>query len=419
MPQVPHGPNGSGPSLYEQPVLVVSQKTKLIELTNEYAVFDGQGQQIGAVVQVGQSGLKKAVRFVSNFDQFLTHRLEVRDARGPVLVLTRPAKFVKSRVVVERPDGAPVGEIVQANVFGKIRFDLVANGQLVGAIQAENWRAWDFAIIDAAGTEIARITKKWEGLARTTVHHGRPLRRPRALPAARAAGQHGDRLRADRRHRAQAGRPRLQLAMTLRSSGSLDDMARDPSGPHDDIAVLRIAPRPGAVPGLRGAHLSRLRGPSGPTRHDRTTHRLARRVNAVRAGCIVPPGAIWLRLHGLPPRPRSGAWSRVVHLAARRPSSGPDPNLPTCPVPASGARLPSSKCRVTARRPAGADHRQAAVSAGRRVRATVEEAHKLPVKTLVSASIGNAVEWFDWTVYATFVVFFAGQFFPPRTRRSR
>ncbi|MGY1802705.1 phospholipid scramblase-related protein [Blastococcus sp. SYSU D00922] len=156
-----------GPSLYEQPVLLVSQKTKLIELTNEYAVLDGEGRQIGAVVQVGQSGLKKAVRFVSNLDQFLTHTLEVRDSRGPVLVLTRPAKFVKSRVVVQRPDGAPVGEIVQANVFGKIRFDLVANGQLVGAIQAENWRAWDFAITDAAGVEVARITKTWEGLART------------------------------------------------------------------------------------------------------------------------------------------------------------------------------------------------------------------------------------------------------------
>jgi uncharacterized protein YxjI len=155
------------PSLYEQPVLLVSQKTKLIELTNEYAVFDGQGQQIGAVVEVGQSTAKKAVRFLSNLDQFLTHRLEVRDATGPVLVLTRPVKIVKSRVVVTRPDGAPIGEIVQANVFGRIRFDLVSGGQLVGAIQAENWRAWNFAILDAAGTEVARITKKWEGLART------------------------------------------------------------------------------------------------------------------------------------------------------------------------------------------------------------------------------------------------------------
>jgi uncharacterized protein YxjI len=146
---------------------VVSQRTKLIELTNEYAVYDGQAQQIGAVVEVGQSAAKKALRFVSNFDQFLTHRLEVRDAHGPRLVLTRPAKLVKSRVVVTRPDESPVGEIVQGNVFGKIRFDLVANGQLVGAIQAENWRAWNFALTDAAGTEVARITKTWEGLAKT------------------------------------------------------------------------------------------------------------------------------------------------------------------------------------------------------------------------------------------------------------
>ena len=169
-PPPPPRQNGGpqhGVSLYDQSVLVVNQKTKLIELTNEYEVYDVHGQQIGAVVQVGQSTLKKAVRFVSNFDQFLTHRLEVRDATGVPLVLTRPAKLVKSRVEVSRGDGMPIGEIVQANVFGKIRFDFVAAGQVVGGIQAENWRAWDFAIVDAAGTEVARITKRWEGLART------------------------------------------------------------------------------------------------------------------------------------------------------------------------------------------------------------------------------------------------------------
>jgi len=153
--------------LLEQPVLVVSQRTKLIELTNEYKVSDGNGQQIGAVVEVGQSTAKKALRFVSSLDQFLTHTLEVRDATGVVLVLNRPAKLVRSRVQVTRPWGEPVGEIVQANAFGKIRFDLVVGGQLAGAIQAENWRAWNFAISDHTGTEVARITKTWEGLART------------------------------------------------------------------------------------------------------------------------------------------------------------------------------------------------------------------------------------------------------------
>jgi len=160
-------PAGGG-TLFTEPVLVVNQKAKLIELTNEYAVFDQNGRQVGSVVQVGQSGLRKALRFVSSVDQFLTTRLEVRDAHGqPVLVLTRPAKLVKSRILVHRPGGEPVGEIAQDNVFGKIRFGFSANGQQVGAIQAENWRAWNFAIVDHTGAEVARITKTWEGLAKT------------------------------------------------------------------------------------------------------------------------------------------------------------------------------------------------------------------------------------------------------------
>ena len=30
----------------------------------------------------------------------------------------------------------------------------------------------------------------------------------------------------------------------------------------------------------------------------------------------------------------------------------------------------------------------------------------------MAASIGNAVEWYDWTVYATFSIYFATQIFP-------
>jgi hypothetical protein len=157
-----------GGSLFTEPVLVVNQKVKLIEMANEYSVFDQHGNQLGSVAQVGQSAVKKAVRFFASVDQFLTHRLEVRDANHqPVLTLTRPAKVLKSRVIVARPDGSEVGQIVQANVFGKIRFDFVVNEQPVGGIQAENWRAWNFAVVDHTGAEVARITKTWEGLAKT------------------------------------------------------------------------------------------------------------------------------------------------------------------------------------------------------------------------------------------------------------
>ena len=160
------GPGGG--TLFTEPVLVVNQRVKLIEMANEYAVYDQHGRQIGAVAQVGQSALKKALRFVSSVDQFMTHRFEVRDAHGRVVLrLTRPAKFVKSRMLVERADGSPVGEIRQENAIGKIRFAFEVGGQRVGGIQAENWRAWNFAITDVGGTEVARITKTFEGLAKT------------------------------------------------------------------------------------------------------------------------------------------------------------------------------------------------------------------------------------------------------------
>jgi hypothetical protein len=157
-----------GGTLFTEPVLVVNQKVKLIEMANEYLVFNQHGQQLGSVAQVGQSTLKKAVRFFSSLDQFMTHHLEVRDINHqPVLVLTRPAKVFKSRIVVSRPNGQPVGEIQQDNMIGKIRFSFLVNGQPVGGIAAENWRAWNFAITDHNGQEIARITKTWEGLAKT------------------------------------------------------------------------------------------------------------------------------------------------------------------------------------------------------------------------------------------------------------
>ena len=33
-------------------------------------------------------------------------------------------------------------------------------------------------------------------------------------------------------------------------------------------------------------------------------------------------------------------------------------------------------------------------------------------RTILAGSVGNAVEWFDWTIYASFAIFFSSQFFP-------
>ncbi len=183
-----------GGTIFTEPVLVVNQKAKLIEVNNEYAIYDQNGTQIGAVRQVGQSAAKKVLRVLTNVDQYLTHKLQVVDAQGNVLLaLTRPAKVLKSKVIVQDGQGTEIGQIVQQNAIGKIRFSLEANGHTYGSINAENWRAWNFKVSDHEGNEVARITKTWEGLAKTmfttadnfVVQIHRPLEEPlRALVVA-------------------------------------------------------------------------------------------------------------------------------------------------------------------------------------------------------------------------------------------
>lgn len=193
---VPPRPGGGSGSVFDQPILVVNQKAKLIELANEYAVYDQHGQQVAAVRQIGQTAAKKALRALTSFDQYMTHRLEVVDGAGtPLLRITRPGVVFKSRFQVEWGDGTPVGEIAQQNMIGKIRFGLSAGGHAIGALNAENWRAWNFAITDHTGAEVARITKTWEGMAKAmfttadnyVVHIHRPLDEPlRSLVVASA-----------------------------------------------------------------------------------------------------------------------------------------------------------------------------------------------------------------------------------------
>jgi uncharacterized protein YxjI len=176
-----------GGTIFTEPVLVVNQKAKLIEVNNEYAIYDQNGVQIGAVRQVGQSAAKKVIRVLTSYDQFMTHKLQVVDMQGNVLIaLTRPAKVLKSRVIVQDGHGNDVGAIVQQNAIGKIRFNLEAGGHAYGSINAENWRAWNFNVADESGNEVARITKTWEGLAKTVfttadnfvVQIHRPLEEP-------------------------------------------------------------------------------------------------------------------------------------------------------------------------------------------------------------------------------------------------
>lgn len=152
---------GSGSPLTE-PVLVVNQKPKLIEVNAEYAIYDQNGQKIGAVQEVGRTFLKNVLGPIPTSSK--SKRLNVVDADGRILLtLTRPAALVRSTVTVRRADGSVVGQIVQRLSLATWRFSLEADGKKLGSIGCEDWNGWDFSVQDKSGDEIARVTKSWAG----------------------------------------------------------------------------------------------------------------------------------------------------------------------------------------------------------------------------------------------------------------
>ncbi|MBW3669581.1 MAG: scramblase [Actinobacteria bacterium] len=156
------------PELLDHDRLVVNQKAKLIELTNEYKIRDEQGNEVGVIRQEGQAALRKLLRLVSNVDSMLPVRLSIYDAMGrKVAGIRRGFTWWRSKIEILDGNDQPVATLAQQNMVGKARFALQGvGGAPLGELRAENWRAWDFSVTDPGGAEVARITKKWAGLGK-------------------------------------------------------------------------------------------------------------------------------------------------------------------------------------------------------------------------------------------------------------
>ncbi|GAA2661101.1 DUF2510 domain-containing protein [Streptomyces lunalinharesii] len=164
-PQQPQAPlqqqfplGGGGPeALLSADVLAINQDFKWVDISTSYSVLDRKGIEAGSVAETGQNAARKVMRFVSTMDRYLSRKFEIRDAAGvPFLELSRGTKVLKAKVQVARPDGTPVGEILQDRVVTFGSFDLVVGGATIGHIQA-SWSAFHFTFTDHTGTEVARI----------------------------------------------------------------------------------------------------------------------------------------------------------------------------------------------------------------------------------------------------------------------
>ena len=143
----------------------VRQRRKFFELRNQYDLLDETGATVGVIEQVGQSPFTFLARLFSDLDLMLPVTLDVKDASGATILRLHKAWF---RLQVDASDprtGARIGSVRKRLRLGKASFDVTApDGRLLGTLQAQSWRARDFALVDAAGRELGRVTKQWRGL---------------------------------------------------------------------------------------------------------------------------------------------------------------------------------------------------------------------------------------------------------------
>lgn len=213
-----------GGTLFTEQVLVVNQKAKLLGSTVGYAVYNQNGQQLGAIQELRRSlstKLTDSLRHRTESNR--VHRYQLVDMDNRVLLaMTRPEVGwfeTKAKLVIEGPQGTPIGQIAQESIglggsiasaahagitsasaiaqvglggwtgviagealggvqrrltsavdgldkVGHARFGLEAGSQRLGSVHAESVKQWDFNVQDPEGTEIARITKTWAGLVK-------------------------------------------------------------------------------------------------------------------------------------------------------------------------------------------------------------------------------------------------------------
>ena len=141
----------------------IDEKVNLLKFTNEYKVYNEHGAQIGMIKQ-RMSGWHKALTLLIN-KAMMPFQLEITDINNQLqATISRGWTFWMSKIVVTDPNGAEIGHIKQKFKFFKPTFLISdpSSGENIAQITGD-WKAWNFTIVNPAGAEMGKISKKWAG----------------------------------------------------------------------------------------------------------------------------------------------------------------------------------------------------------------------------------------------------------------
>ncbi|MFD3407103.1 phospholipid scramblase-related protein [Aquirufa sp. HETE-83D] len=140
----------------------IDEKVNFFQFENSYKIFNGTGENIGAIKQKLTTG-QKLLRLLLN-KAMLPFLLEIKNADDQVEAsISRGWTFFLSKIVIKNAQGMVIGTIKQKFKLFKPTFKIFNSSEILIAEITGDWKAWNFKITDASNNQIGTISKKWAG----------------------------------------------------------------------------------------------------------------------------------------------------------------------------------------------------------------------------------------------------------------
>ena len=140
----------------------IDEKVNFFQFENSYKIFNGTGENIGAIKQKLTTG-QKLLRLLLN-KAMLPFLLEIKNADDQIEAsISRGWTFFLSKIVIKNSQGMVIGTIKQKFKLFKPTFKIFNSSEILIAEITGDWKAWNFKITDASNNQIGTISKKWAG----------------------------------------------------------------------------------------------------------------------------------------------------------------------------------------------------------------------------------------------------------------
>lgn len=149
-------------TFFESNDYFIDEKVNFFKFENSYNIYNGQGQNVGAIKQKLTTG-QKILRLLLN-KAMLPFLLEIKNTDDQVeATISRGWTFFLSKITIKNAQGVVLGSINQKFKLFKPTFKIFnASGIQIAEIVGD-WAAWDFKIKDNSNNQIGTISKKWAG----------------------------------------------------------------------------------------------------------------------------------------------------------------------------------------------------------------------------------------------------------------